>query len=66
MELIDGKVYSIRELQELLGISRMLALRLVQSGRLHGVKVGKSWRVLGSDIRDYFERDKTGRTEVPR
>ena len=42
--------YTVEEAAQLLRVSRQTLLRLLQSERAHGVKIGKQWRVLGAAL----------------
>ena len=48
------KVYSVRETAEELKVSERLVQRLARSGKLKGVKVGRSWRFTLESIRAYL------------
>ena len=48
-------LYSVDDLHEMLGISKMTIRAYLREGRLKGRKVGVSWFVTESAIRDYFE-----------
>jgi len=58
MRRIDpDTLYSAREVEELLGVSKNTVLRLLTSGELRGARVGpKLWRIKGSDVLTYYER----------
>ena len=63
MEINPDRFYSVKEVQELLGLGRVTILRLCQSGTLPASKYGRLWRVLGKDILAEHERRRT-RKEV--
>lgn len=48
-------LYSVDDLHEMLGISKMTIRAYLREGRLKGRKLGVSWFVTESAIRDYFE-----------
>lgn len=48
-------LYSIDDLHELLGISKMTLRAYLREGRLKGRKLGVSWFVTENAIREYFE-----------
>lgn len=41
-------IVTVKELREMLGISRKLAYKLIDYGYIHAVKIGKSWLMLCS------------------
>jgi len=52
-------LYSIDDLHEMLGISKMTLRAYLREGRLKGRKLGVSWFVTENAIREYFEEEKT-------
>ncbi len=50
-------LYSIDDLHELLGISKMTLRAYLREGRLKGRKLGVQWFVTEESIRSYFEED---------
>jgi len=48
-------LYSIDDLHEMLGISKMTLRAYLREGRLKGRKLGVSWFVTENAIREYFE-----------
>jgi excisionase family DNA binding protein len=52
-------LYSIDDLHELLGISKMTLRAYLRDGRIKGRKLGVQWFVTEEAIRDYFEKDIT-------
>lgn len=49
---------SLEEVAEMLGVTYQLIYRLVRSGELPAVRLGKLYRVSSSDLADYLERSK--------
>lgn len=49
--------YTVEEAAQLLRVSRQSVLRLLQSGRARGVKIGRQWRILGAALLDLSSRD---------
>lgn len=47
-------VVSISELQSMLRISRNTAYELVRSGKIHSVKIGRTYRIPRSAVEDYL------------
>jgi len=57
-------LYSVDDLHELLGMSKMTIRAYLREGRLKGKKLGVQWYVTEEAIRDYFEEPKE--TQKPR
>lgn len=55
-------LYSIEDLHEMLGISKMTLRAYLREGRLKGRKLGVQWFVTEEAIRDYF--NQPGKTET--
>ena len=51
------KLYSVKDLQELLGISRGHAYALLSDGEIRYLRVGKCLRVRETDLAAYLERN---------
>jgi excisionase family DNA binding protein len=49
-------LYSVDDLHELLGISKMTLRAYLREGRLKGRKLGVQWFVTEEAIRDYFDK----------
>lgn len=49
-------LYSVDDLHELLGISKMTLRQYLREGRLKGRKLGVQWFVTEDAIRDYFDQ----------
>lgn len=47
---MEKEFYSIAEIAELLKISRIAVFRMVRSGKIQGVKVGKSYVIQRKDL----------------
>ncbi len=47
--------YSLDDLQEKLEISKVTALKLVQSGRIKGQKIGRRWWINEEDLVAFLE-----------
>ena len=52
----DNKYLKISEVGERLSISSMTVYRLVQSGDLPAIRVGKTIRIHPKDLRNYIEK----------
>ena len=49
-DINDLKLYSLTELEEILGLTHRTLLSYVKNGRLKAVKVGSKWRVSRADL----------------
>jgi len=47
--------YSLADIQEKLQISRVTALKLLQSGKIRAQKIGRKWWINESDFIDFLE-----------
>ena len=57
----DTKYMTIEEVADLLGVTYRLIYRLVRSGELPAVRVGRVYRITGTDLDAYLEKSKTSR-----
>lgn len=51
--------YSLLDLQDKLQISKVTALKLVQSGRIRAQKIGRKWWVNEEDLLEFLEGKRT-------
>lgn len=58
-------LYSVDDLHELLGISKMTLRAYLREGRLKGRKMGVQWFVTEEAIRDYFNEGSTPANSKP-
>lgn len=54
------KMYSIKEAQEILGLSYNTVYRLTNNGTIHAVKIGGSLRIPQGQLRKFILHDRTG------
>ena len=47
--------YSLQDLQEKLQISKVTALKLVQSGKIRAQKIGRKWWINEDDLLEFLE-----------
>jgi excisionase family DNA binding protein len=47
-------VYNIKEIMELLGISRLTCYRLIKSGQLRAIQIGNRWKVPKQALEDFL------------
>lgn len=58
-------LYSVDDLHELLGVSKMTLRAYLREGRLKGRKLGVQWYVTEEAIRSYFDADSKENTRQP-
>ncbi|QIX28160.1 helix-turn-helix domain-containing protein [Nocardioides sp. JQ2195] len=55
-EISEVKFLTIAEVAAMMRVSKMTVYRLVHSGDLAAVRVGRSFRVTEKDVNEYIER----------
>ena len=58
----DNGYMSLEDVADMLGVTYQLIYRLVRSGELPAVRLGKLYRVSQDDLNNYLERSKSGTT----
>ena len=58
--LVDVRFLTVAEVASLMRVSKMTVYRLVHSGALPAVRVGRSFRVPESAVHDYLKTALTG------
>lgn len=53
-ELEALKVYSLTELEPILGVSHRTLLNYIKDKRLKGVKIGGKWKVSGDNLKKFI------------
>ena len=53
-ELEELKVYSLTEIEPILGVTHRTLLTYIKVGRLKGVKIGGKWKVSGENLRKFI------------
>lgn len=53
-ELEELKVYSLTEMEPILGVTHRTLLTYIKDGRLKGVKIGGKWKVSGENLRKFI------------
>jgi excisionase family DNA binding protein len=53
---MDDGLLLVREVAALMRVSNMTVYRLIKSGELHAIKVGKNYRLRRFDIEEYLGR----------
>ena len=57
---MDIKFYSLEEVAELFGVNYQLVYKLVKSGELPSVRIGKMFRVSEPQLKEYMDRQSVG------
>lgn len=57
---MDIKFYSLEEVAELFGVNYQLIYKLVKTGELPSVRIGKMFRVSEVQLREYMDRQSSG------
>jgi excisionase family DNA binding protein len=50
MQVITNEIYTLKEAEEILKLSRSTILRLIKKNQLKTVKIGRQHRILGQEI----------------
>lgn len=58
------KIYTTNEVAEHLRVKRVTVLRYLNTGLLKGIKQGKKWRILDSELQDYLNDLKAQRDKL--
>ena len=53
---LEENLRTVEEVAEYLRVSNTTVYTLVREGKLRGVKVGRAWRFLASDVDAYLKR----------
>ena len=53
-ELEELKVYSLTEIEPILGVTHRTLLTYIKDGRLKGVKIGGKWKVSWENLRKFI------------
>ena len=59
-ELDEFKLYTLTELEGVLGVSHRTLLTYVKQGRLKAVKAGGKWKVTKDQLKAFVEGDTDG------
>ncbi len=54
-----NKLLTVNEVAEILRVSNMTVYRLVKSGQIPAIRVGKNYRIKESDVNKYLSRGST-------
>lgn len=58
-KLTDSRFLTVQEVADLMRVSSMTVYRLIKSGDLRAVRVGRSFRVREDDVNTYLETSYT-------
>ena len=50
------KIYTTREIADLLKVNQETILRLLRNHKLNGYKIGKNWRISQEQLEQYLNR----------
>jgi excisionase family DNA binding protein len=55
-DIQDLKLYTLTEIEPILGVSHQTLLRYVKAGKLKATKIEGKWKVTRGDIEKFIER----------
>ena len=55
----DDRLWTVAEVAEHMRVSNMTVYRLIKSGELPAIRVGKNYRIRGRDLQRYLESSTT-------
>ncbi len=55
-ETFGNKLLTVNEVANILRVSNMTVYRLVKSGQIPAIRVGKNYRIKESDVNEYLSR----------
>ena len=58
IQVEDITVYNVKEISELLGITRVAIREYIRQGKLRAKKIAGEWRITGDALRDFLSADK--------
>ena len=61
---VTGRLFTAAEVAEAMRVSNMTVYRLIKSGELPALRVGKGYRIFESDL-DHFLSERSVRVEEP-
>lgn len=56
----EDDIMTITQVAEYLKISEITTYKLVQEGKISAFKVGRHWRVMKQDLKEFIEKQKRG------
>ena len=61
---MEERLYSVEEISQILNLHPKTVQRFIREGVIKGRKIGRSWRVHSSDLRDYAHAELAGSAEA--
>lgn len=55
-KILDDEFYNLKEIAEILGISRKAVHDYVKKGKIRGKKIGREWYFTKKDIKAYLDK----------
>ncbi|MDI7253385.1 MAG: helix-turn-helix domain-containing protein [Actinomycetota bacterium] len=55
-DLSEVRFLTVAEVAEMMRVSKMTVYRLVKSGQIPAIRVGKNYRIKESDVNEYLSR----------
>ncbi|PKM77400.1 MAG: DNA-binding protein [Firmicutes bacterium HGW-Firmicutes-15] len=56
----DDQIMTVSQVADYLQISEITTYKLIQEEKLPAFKVGRHWRVVKADLKDFIEKQKKG------
>lgn len=53
-DVLDTKIYTLKELMPIIGVSYRTLLTYVQKDRIKAVKIGKNWQVTEENLKRFL------------
>lgn len=60
MRIENSKLYTPEEVADMLKVKKQTVWKWLRQGILHGVKIGKLWRIPEKDLTEFLEKKKKG------
>lgn len=54
------EVYTLKEIEDLLHVTRRTLYNWIKSGKLKAFRIGKEWRVTGEALQDFLDKGTEG------
>lgn len=58
IQIGDIRLYSLKELSEKLGVTKITLQTYLKTGKIKGRKMGTTWHVTEESLREYFNADR--------
>lgn len=59
----EDRLWTVAEVAQQMRVSNMTVYRLIKSGALPALRVGKNYRIRGKDLAAYLEASTTGQAD---